>query len=226
VNPAEGEFSQRNYPFHFQLYLLLHAFIHNALVAMAISFIGLIPLGVTNLTSVRVSLERGFRAAVIFALGCASIELLYSTIAVRLTQFLLESDTLQIALQSVSAGLFLVVGILLITLKTKHRALPPKTNSYYLGLAVSLVNLASVPFWLVYTTFLTGKGWIRIDEASRLLGFIAGVPVGTVLALALYAALGERLNRRFDLQRLPVNRVIGVVLICLSVYGAVRIFWN
>lgn len=204
----------------------MQAFVYNALVAIAISFIGLIPLGVTNLTSVRISLERGFRAAVVFALGCASVELLYSTIAVRLSQFLLQSDTLQMALQSVASGLFLVVGILLLTLSSKNRALPPKTHSYYIGLAVSFVNLASVPFWLVYTTFLTGNGWIRIDEELLLLGFICGVPVGTMLALTLYAVLGERLNRRFDLQRLPVNRVIGVVLICISVYGAVQMFWS
>jgi hypothetical protein len=72
---------------------------------------------------------------------------------------------------------------------------------------------------------MSGNGWINIDEDLPLLGYIVGIPVGTTLALGTYAALSERLDRRFDLQRLPVNRVIGVVLIGLSLYGAVRILW-
>lgn len=151
--------------------------------------------------------------------------MLYSTIAVKLAQYLLKADTLRLAFQSVSTGLFMIIGILFLTSKSKHSALPLKTNTYYLGVAMSLMNMAAIPFWLVSTTVMSGNGWISIDEDLPLLGYIVGIPVGTTLALGTYAALSERLDRRFDLQRLPVNRVIGVVLIGLSLYGAVRILW-
>jgi hypothetical protein len=36
--------------------------------------------------------------------------MLYSTIAVKLTQFLLKADTLRMAFQGVSTGLFMIIG--------------------------------------------------------------------------------------------------------------------
>lgn len=192
---------------------------------MTISFLGSLPLGVQNLTSVKIALERGFRPALAFAAGCASVEMLYSTIAVKLTQFLLKADTLRLAFQGVSTGLFMIIGLLFLTSKSKHSALPLQANTYYLGLAMSLMNMGAIPFWLVTTTVVSGNGWVNIGEDVPLLGYILGIPVGTTLALGTYAALSERLDRRFDLQRLPVNRVIGAVLLCLGLYGAVRMIW-
>ena len=203
----------------------MYSLIQNAIVGLTISFLGSLPLGVQNLTSIKVSLERGFRPALAFGAGCASVEMLYSTIAVKLTQFLLKADTLRMAFQGVSTGLFMIIGLLFLTSKSKHSALPLQANTYYLGLAMSLVNMAAIPFWLVTTTVMSGNGWINIGEDLPLLGYILGIPVGTTLALGTYAALSERLNRRFDLQRLPVNRVIGVVLLGLGLYGAVRLIW-
>lgn len=205
--------------------MVLYSLLQNAAVGLLISFLGSLPLGVQNLTSVKVALERGFRPALAFAAGCASVEMLYSTIAVKLTQVLLKADTLRMAFQGVSTGLFMIIGLLFLTSKSKQTALPLKANTYYLGLAMSLVNMASIPFWLVTTTVMSGNGWINIGEDLPLLGFILGIPIGTTLALGTYAALGERLDRRFDLQRLPVNRVIGAVLLCLGLYGAVRMIW-
>jgi threonine/homoserine/homoserine lactone efflux protein len=204
----------------------LYSLIQNALVGLTISFLGSLPLGVQNLTSVKVSLERGFRPALAFGAGCASIEMLYSTIAVKLTQFLLKADTLRMAFQGVSTGLFMIIGLLFLTSKSKHNTSALlKANTYYLGLGMSLMNMASIPFWLVTTTLMSGNGWIEINDDLPLLGYILGIPVGTMLALSTYAALSERLDRRFDLQRLPVNRVIGAVLLCLGLYGAVRMIW-
>ena len=203
----------------------MYSFIQNAAVGLTISFLGSLPLGVQNLTSVKIALERGFRPALAFGAGCASVEMLYSTIAVKLTQFLLGADTLRMAFQGVSTGLFMIIGLLFLTSKSKHSALPLKANTYYLGLGMSLMNMAAIPFWLVTTTVMSGNGWINIGEDLPLLGYIVGIPVGTTLALGTYAALSERLDRRFDLQRLPVNRVIGAVLLCLGLYGAVRLIW-
>ena len=200
--------------------------LQNALVGLTISFLGSLPLGVQNLTSVKVALERGFRPALAFGAGCASVEMLYSTIAVKLTQFLLKADTLRMAFQGVSTGLFMIIGLLFLTSKSKQNTSALlKANTYYLGLGMSLVNMAAIPFWLVTTTLMSGNGWIEINEDLPLLGYIVGIPVGTMLALSTYAALSERLDRRFDLQRLPVNRVIGAVLLCLGLYGAVRMIW-
>ena len=204
----------------------MFSLIQNAVVGLTISFLGSLPLGVQNLTSVKISLERGFRPALAFGAGCASVEMLYSTIAVKLTQFLLKADTLRMAFQGVSTGLFMIIGLLFLTSKSKQNTSALlKANTYYLGLGMSLVNMAAIPFWLVTTTVMSGNGWIEINDDLPLLGYIVGIPVGTMLALGTYAALSERLDRRFDLQRLPVNRVIGAVLLCLGLYGAVRMIW-
>lgn len=204
----------------------MYSLLQNAVVGLTISFLGSLPLGVQNLTSVKVALERGFRPALAFGAGCASVEMLYSTIAVKLTQFLLKADTLRMAFQGVSTGLFMIIGLLFLTSKSKQNASTLlKANTYYLGLGMSLVNMAAIPFWLVTTTVMSGNGWIEINDELPLLGYIVGIPVGTMLALSTYAALSERLDRRFDLQRLPVNRVIGAVLLCLGLYGAARMIW-
>ncbi len=189
---------------------------------MLVSFVGSLPLGVQNLTAVKLTLEKNLRAAVTFAAACASVEIIYSYIAVKLTQVLLRNDMLRLVFQGASIVLFLVVGILYLIRKPSLQAAAGRRSPFALGLAISLPNMAAIPFWLFYSTFLSGNGWIEIGYEAGLAAFVLGIPFGTVLALSLYAALSEQINRRFSLQQLPVNKIIGVVLIGLGLYGAVR----
>ncbi len=187
---------------------------------------GSLPLGVQNLTAVKITLERSFRAAVAFAAGCACIEIGYSYLAVKLTQLLLQNELLRLAFQGISTVLFLVVGLLYLIRKPSPKASAISRNPFVLGLMMSIPNMAAIPFWLVYSTFLSGNGWIRLDTEAGLLAYVAGIPLGTVGALSLYAALSNAINRRFSLQSLPVNQIIGVILIGMGLYGGVKLVWG
>ncbi|GAA4415764.1 hypothetical protein GCM10023187_46550 [Nibrella viscosa] len=80
-------------------------------VGLLVSFLGTLPLGVLNLTIVRVSIRQGIRSAFWFALACALVEWVYSYLAVLLSQALLAFMALKIATDFVSVAVLLGMGV-------------------------------------------------------------------------------------------------------------------
>jgi threonine/homoserine/homoserine lactone efflux protein len=202
------------------LYLLMDQFLLNFLTGAVISFLGSLPVGILNVTIVHITLQKGLQPAFYFAIACALVELGYSYIAVLLTQVVFNTSALTGWIHAFSILVFMGAGIHYFRKKTTPSKVRNVTGAFYKGILLSVINVIAIPFWLVYTSLLLSHQWIQLDSGIETGYFIAGIALGTALSLLSFAVFSHRINQRFVLESVKVNRVLGLLLMATSVLEA------
>jgi threonine/homoserine/homoserine lactone efflux protein len=198
-------------------------FLWHFILGLLVSFLGSIPLGTVNLAVIQTTININFRAGFYFALGATLIELIYSAIAIKFIALLLNNTNLDIVIQIISVPAFLVLGIIYFRKEEAVKfAEEKKTKSFYNGIFVGLINPLQIPFWIAYGSLLLSKNWIRNDDIL-LDVFIMGICTGTLLVLTLIAFVSKSILSRIDIQAQMVNKIIGAILIILSLYQLFRV---
>ena len=196
----------------------------NFATGLLVSFLGTLPLGVLNITIMRVSLLQGLRSALQFALACALVELVYSYLSVELTQSLVAYPALKPLTEVVAAVTLLGMGVYYIrkqsTPMTDQRTIRP----FYLGALLSVVNVVAFPFWILYTTLLQAKGYVGIMSDSFIGLYVVGISLGTMAGLLPFIFGSRYLSRWVMVHQHRLDRMIGVLFVVLSLCQTVTLF--
>ncbi len=189
----------------------------NFSVGLLVSFLGSLPLGVLNITILDISLKKGMRAAVQFALACALVELVYSYVSVLLTRYLIEFPNLRPFTEVVAAVTLLGMGVYYLRkpkspVASKNKAVSP----FYLGLTLSLINIVAFPFWILYTTLLQGKGIVSLSGSPLIASYVLGIAVGAVGCLLVFAYASRLLDRFVARYQHRMDAAIGSLFIFLA----------
>ncbi|RRB03983.1 hypothetical protein [Larkinella rosea] len=197
-------------------------FIVNFVVGWLVSFLGSLPIGILNLTIVRVSLQQGLRAAFAFAFACTLIEFIYSYGAVWLTGFIIQYAFFKLLTDGLTMLLLLALGLYYLR---KQFVLPTTSGKsvqpFTLGIGLSIINVAAFPFWIFYTALLTQKGWVSLPGPSPILVYVLGISLGTLTGLWFFVGLGQRLNAFLSTHLHRFDRVMGWLCVGLAVVQAV-----
>lgn len=188
----------------------------NFTFGLLVSFLGTLPLGVLNITIMRVSLRQGLRSALQFALACALVELVYSYLSVELTQSLIAYPAIKSLTDGVAALTLLGMGIYYIrkqsTPITDQRTIAP----FYLGALLSVVNVVAFPFWILYTTLLQAKGYVGIMNNALITLYVLGISLGTMAGLLPFIFGSRYLSRWVTAYQHRFDRIIGLLFVVLS----------
>jgi threonine/homoserine/homoserine lactone efflux protein len=196
----------------------------NFVIGAAVSCLGSLPLGVLNLTIMRVTLRQGIGAALYFALACAVVELFYSYASVQLTHTLNRFPMLAVAAESVSLITLVGIGVYYLLKKGQASASSRAVLSpFWLGIGLSIVNVVAIPFWVVYTTLLEKGGYIGIQGFGATLVYIAGISVGTFIGLLLFVGGSQSLGTFFAKHQRKMDRGMGILFIGLAVLQAAQL---
>ena len=201
--------------------MLLWIIISHLSAGLILSFIGSLPFGLINITTSKISIEKGVRAALWFALGASLIELLQAFISISFAGLLIKGSSLSNAFEWFSFILFLMLGIYYLFFnKTKtakdHSKGLKKGRLILSGISISALNFMVFPYWIFYFTYLKKQAILSFEYPMQLV-FALGVGSGTFLLLWLYAVLGKKLMQRFSLVDRYINKVIGIIFISLAV---------
>jgi threonine/homoserine/homoserine lactone efflux protein len=197
------------------------------LVGMIVSFIGSIPLGSINLSTLQISLEKTARAAFIFALGATIVELVYSFIAIQFSAYLLQNKSLETYIQLVAIPAFIGLSIHSFMKKEKEKNQGVQTHVndqgyFWKGVLIGLINPLQIPFWVAYGTYMLTNDWIKNDN-FLLNFFVLGIVTGTYLLLSFVIVLSKKLENRLNLGRFNMNKAIGGVFLALAIYQMVKL---
>lgn len=188
------------------------------LAGLVVSFLGTLPPGVLNVTVTRITLQQGRRAARWFVLACGLVELVYSYLAVLITQLVLQNGVIKYLTDGLTAVVLLGVGIYYLR---KHIDVPvagqADANPFRLGIWLSLLNLAAFPFWTIYTTLLIQKGWVSLMNPWAMLQYITGIGLGTLAGLWVFVWLSERVRLLLATHYHRIDQLTGLLLVGLSV---------
>lgn len=195
----------------------------NFAIGLLVSFLGTLPLGVLNITIMRVSLLQGLRSALQFALACALVELVYSYLSVELTQSLIQFPALKPLTEVIAAVTLLGMGIYYIRKNSLPTTDQRSIRPFLLGVLLSVVNVVAFPFWILYTTLLEAKGYVGIMDNSLVMLYVLGISFGTVAGLLPFIFGSRYLSGWVMAHQHRLDRIIGVLFVGLSLFQSLTL---
>ncbi|WP_205511312.1 LysE family translocator [Longitalea arenae] len=194
---------------------------------MFISFLGTLPLGTLNIAAMQISVSDGIRPALYFSLGALLVEIFYVRISLVAMDWVTQHKKLFRWLEWVT---ILIITALAIT--NFIAAASPETQKnvilshtipkFYLGLAMSAVNPAQIPFWFGWSTALFTKKVLqpRNDHYNV---YIAGIGLGTFLGNAVFIFGGQLIVTRLNANQGLISWIIGGVFAITAIIMAWRL---
>lgn len=184
------------------------------------SFIGSIPPGSINITTLQYALEKRIKAAYSFAAVAAATEYLYAAIAVRFQIYLTENASISQYFQIITGSVLILLGLLNLFKKpaaSKVETTGEKRNAFKKGIFLSLTNPLAIPFWLMVTAYLQSMGWITLSDQNFWI-YVAGISLGTFCLLTAVINLGTRFTT-IQGNAFLIYRVPGLIFIAMGVWS-------
>lgn len=203
------------------------------LIGMIVSFIGSIPLGSINVSVLQVTLSRGAKAGMVFAIGATLVELVYSFIAIKFSAFLLSNQDVELYIQLVAIPAFVILSVYSFRKKvdevekedmkvdSSENSTSNKSN-FFKGIFIGLVNPLQIPFWVAYGTYMLSNEWIK-NDGFLLNFFISGIICGTFLLLTLVVVASNALDKKLNLNRFNMDKIIGYVFLGLAIFQSLKL---
>ena len=193
------------------------------LIGFLFSYIGSIPPGTINITTLQYAIQGKKQSALIFGFAAAFIEFFYAGAAVKFQIFLTESTSAAEYFKWISGSVLLILGAFnLIKKKTEkaQKTVGEKRSAFKKGVLISLANPMAMPFWLMVTAYLQGVGWLMVTD-QNILFYILGISTGTFALLASVTSIGEKFSM-FQHNEFVIYRVPGMIFVAMGVWSFVQ----
>ncbi|MFT4781920.1 MAG: threonine/homoserine/homoserine lactone efflux protein [Psychroserpens sp.] len=198
---------------------------------------GALPLGTTNVAVINTTIKENIQNALKIVYTAALAELILVIIAINFNMQIGNFVDMNIWLQYTIAILLLGVGIILligrkecvkdenedcIIIKKRYNI-----SKQMLGFILGLVNPTVLIYWILVISFLNKK-MIYLNMSTEyilLVVFIIGVFIGKVITLYGYGKFSNVLKVKIKNITTRINRVIGVLLVCVSVFQFTKLLY-
>ena len=192
-------------------------------IGFLISFLGQLPLGNMNLTATQLSVQENLRKAWKYGLGIVLVEIIYLRLALTGMDWVMEHKQLFRIMGWLTVILFVALGVLAFVMARKQTSakkgllLNNKMNRLLLGMVVSGINPAQIPFWFLWSTQLLNSKVLSPTNAQFNL-FTAGAGLGSLAGLALYIHGGKWLITKLKTSNRGLNIFMGIVFILAGLF--------
>lgn len=205
---------------------MLHLFFI-ACTGWLVSFLGQLPLGTMSITAAQISVEESFKDAWKYALGVALIEVVYLRLILSGVHWIVQHRQLFIILGWITVFFFFVLGIASFIAAYRQKGekkallLNNHLNRFFLGIVMSALNPAQIPFWFIWSTYLIEVNILETNFTCFNF-FMAGCGIGTVCGLAVYIYGGNWLVRKFHAGTKILNLVMSIIFMIAAIAQAYR----
>lgn len=193
-------------------------------IGSLISFLGQLPLGNMNLTATQISVQENIKNAWKYGIGIVFIELIYLRLALTGMDWVVEHKQVFTIMGWVTVVMFIVLGVLAFVIarkqtsaKRKGLLLNNKMNRFLLGIIVSGLNPAQIPFWFIWSTQLINSNAL-VPTTTQFNLFTTGAGLGSVAGLAVYIHGGKWIINRMKTTNRKLNVFMGIVFILAGLF--------
>jgi len=193
------------------------------LIGFLISFLGQLPLGNMNLTATQLSVQENLRNAWKYGLGIVLIEIIYLRLALTGMDWVVEHKQLFTIMGWLTVVVFIALGVLAFIMARKQTSakkgllLNNKMNRFWLGVVVSAINPAQIPFWFLWSTQLLNSKLLMPTNGQFNL-FTAGAGLGSLAGLAIYIHGGKWIITKLKTSNRGLNIFMGIVFILAGLF--------
>lgn len=203
-------------------------FLH-LIFGFGIGFIGVIPPGLLNLTASKISVKKGKRAAIIFAIGAATVVIAQVYIGVFFSKVLTQNPNVLIMMERFAIIIFFALSIFFFIrarLDSKPEFKTVHTADYKLlgqGIILSALNIFPIPFYIGFSSFLAGRGVFTFEFPMAHL-FILGATIGTFLMLCAYIKYVKRFGFDSDTFARKIHYLLSFLTFAIAVFTLIKIY--
>ncbi len=203
--------------------------ISSLLLGLAISFLGQLPLGTLSMTATQIAVQENFMNAWKYAIGAAIIEMIYLWFVLSGMKWIIGHPVVFEVFNWLTVVFFLSLGIFSIVAaqkkeKTKKALLlNNRMDRFLLGMGMSALNPAQIPFWIIWTGYFLNLGWLKPGFAYFNY-FTLGSGIGTVGGLVIYIYGGNWLVTKMKTSNQTLNKTVGIIFIIAAIIQAYRLF--
>ncbi|WP_299247887.1 LysE family transporter [uncultured Lacinutrix sp.] len=208
------------------------------LLGLITAIIGALPLGTTNVAVINTTIKENIQNALKIVYTAALAELILVSIAILFNVQIENFISTNVWLQYTIAFILLTVGIVLvlgrkecvkdeneecIIIKKRHNI-----SKRMLGFILGLINPTVLIYWILVISFLNKKMlYLNTDiDLLLLILFLNGVFFGKVVTLYGYGKFSHILKTKMKNITTRINRIIGALLICVSIFQFTKLFYN
>ena len=192
-------------------------------VSLIISFFGVIPPGMLNMSAAKISLKEGHNRSFMFSIGVCIIVALQTYIAATFAKYLSENSDVTNILKRVALVIFILISIyFFVTAKSNSKPIElnsdirSKQSRFFQGLFLSLINIFPIPFQVYVLTTLLSIGWIVMDGV--IIGaYVAGTSMGTFIALYVYILFFDSLKNNKFISTKNINYSISIITMIVAI---------
>lgn len=195
------------------------------IISFAVSYLGSIPPGTINVTTMQMTILGHKRGALFFALAASLTEFVYAGFTVRFQIFLSEKPVITENFQIITAVAMLVLAVVNLRAKTDSSGVYAKgelkgRNGFKQGFVLGILNPLTVPFWLAVTAYLQSNNWVSLS-GNLFWIYLVGISTGTFALLMTVRSVGARFRQVAD-NNFLVHKVPGIVFLLLGLYNLVK----
>ena len=194
---------------------------------MFISFLGTLPLGTLNVAAMQISVSDGIRPALYFSLGALLVEIIYVRISLVAMDWVQRQERLFRWLEWITVLIIAALAVSnFIAAASPHAQknviLSHTIPRFWLGVAMSAINPAQIPFWFGWSSALFTKKLLqpRNDHYNT---YIAGIGLGTFMGNAVFIFGGQLIVNRLNAHQDLISWIIGGVFAVTAVIMSWRI---
>ena len=200
-------------------------------MGFTLSFLGQLPLGTMSITATQIAVQENFLNGWKYSIGVALIEVTYLRGVLAGVDWILEHQIFFLILGWLTVLVFLILGVFSFMAargqKPDQKALllGSKVDRFLLGMSMSTLNPAQIPFWFIWTSYFMD---IRVLPSSTPAFnlFAAGAGTGTIAGLALYMYGGNWIISRMRTSNKTLNKIMGVIFIIAAAAQLYRVLFR
>ena len=193
-------------------------YLSSLLLGLLLSFLGQLPLGTISMTATQITVQEDIRNAWKYSIGVALMEMVYLRMVLSGMAWTMHNPALFELISWVTVIFFLVFGIFgLFAARNQDPAkkallLNNRLDRFFLGLSMSTLNPAQIPFWFFWSGYFLNQGWLHPGFLTFNY-FTLGSGLGTLGGLALYMYGGNWLVTKMKTSNQRLNQCMGILFI-------------
>lgn len=198
-------------------------FLYTFFIGWLVSFLGQLPLGTLSITSTQIAVQENFGNAWKYAIGVALVEIVYLRLTLSGVNWIVQHQLFFIILGWLTVVVFLILGAASIFSARKQEEKEKKAllldndlHRFFLGLSMSALNPAQIPFWFIWSSYLLDNKVLHSDTSAFNI-FTAGCGTGTITGLALYMYGGNWLINKMNTSNRTLNFLMGIIFFIAAI---------
>ncbi len=200
-------------------------YISHVFFGFIMSYVGLLPPGMLNMTTVRTTIEKGKKAGFLFSAGAASVVFVQASIALIFANYLNNHPDIIEKLKIAGIVVFILLAIFFwIQARKKFKAEgKQKQGNYFLtGLMMSSMNMLAIPFYLGLSAYLGANGNLILEQ-PYITVFVIGAVLGAFALFSTYLGFAKIIINKAQFIAKNINYILSALFLVLALLTTLKV---